>query len=1487
MNSPFFSPTTKALFAGVFALCLAATAGATTYYFGPTTWADYSKPENWYLDRSLTTPADSIPGSSDSLCAYTVPYFDCGGNEYEIGSLDWGTSGWSYQIHIRNGGLLFTGNPSPHYWGFQVESPNGSLRFKAGTTFTPGYNDGSSFVIRVHDSGMFTFTNATFNIHHFELDNRSGATTYFAPSAFGVTAHNFDAPFNNAAGATLTLPNGLVCTKGQNGHIKLTNSGTLNIGGPLSFGNTTTKFTVTLSGGTVNVTGNVSTKVTAATFSGTTTMNFVNGARFDATDFSTANGAALNLAGSGIIAISTNHPAISVGVGSAVEPRAFDAVDLSTITFAQGGRLRLANAGVVITNWNSSLSSADFEIGYAPASGATVLTIADATLLAQARTGINASLAGTGISVEISGNSLVAESHYTFNSSTVTDLNDVNGWVNQLAAPADQPAIISGSGTAAVMDETVPAYSAISVADGASLTIAAERSIPATTLAAGTTFNVARSLNTTQEMTFSGYVMTTDTFVGTMDPAKSITDLTNISGLIGGSAWASDLKGTPYSRVDVSTIENGTKLCVQFKQWESNASGSYMKCVVIELRKDAEGGIYAKAVKAAYRQNQPDYDFDFSGSSGYTTANIATSDSAGNYGVKDLSFTVPVEAGATYALQSYSGVLPLSATAVGTMDSTASITSLTDFTGEMAGSWSGHGAVQATLAKSLDNGASLLVQFKAIDGSYVKCAIVRFTQADGTIYAQTVAARYLTGQDLAHDFINADGTYNETQATPVENDADEGYGVTALSFRAPSSSSANASTVTATGDFATTGSGTVTVDVAEGCVLNLSGVDVTTAATLVKTGPGTIVFGDELPTALNVTAGVLAVQPYVEYDTNGVTVAAAATVEVAIDGTYKPAFPVAGRNNTVIFMTGYTYIGVGGWNTLANWVCGELPDISDTAHVYGTNTVLTLDAVPATIPGAIVVEAGATLSLATDFTPPMLTLDKEATLEVASGTTTLAHSLIGIVLVDGDNVTLPALVVRDGATLSVPGDMKFSNVDISLYGTISVSTLGTLTFGHAPLNETTYIGLYAEGAKIRLSSSGSNYDVRRIGICCPEVGGCVVAVRDIVFKDMPTIGTHFPSYDYPDGFHLGVNNPADEAFEVVFDNTKWGVDGNFYVWGGATFRMKNGSSFMNREDYGYYNRHAGVKENGRIIVGAGCELRLNAMGNGGVTPFDVTVQETGHKAVTVADGGIFETFRWGGNNKGVFASSNGVVRIYNPRYDDVGNNWHYVNVLFDKLSAVALAPDSLLTFTTRNGSSSRGFKDASGPRVVAMADVPIIGNGGSITLSNANVNAFGVVVRSASNTATGTAGVSPAEAGMGDTTLYFASGANWAGTVVAGDVALTNLTDGAAAATVNFEALDLAGDFPVRVWKENGVITSDTVNIGQYVNHGGKLIPALLTDGASFAPGDKVTVGLIDASSPLPATGRGWRCKLVDNGLDNDTKTLILSNSRGLQIMLQ
>ena len=118
-----------------------------------------------------------------------------------------------------------------------------------------------------------------------------------------------------------------------------------------------------------------------------------------------------------------------------------------------------------------------------------------------------------------------------------------------------------------------------------------------------------------------------------------------------------------------------------------------------------------------------------------------------------------------------------------------------------------------------------------------------------------------------------------------------------------------------------------------------------------------------------------------------------------------------------------------------------------------------------------------------------------------------------------------------------------------------------------------------------------------------------------------------------------------------------------------------------------------------------------------------------------------------------------------------------------------------------------------------------------------------------------------------DAKLLFADGANWAGTVIAGNVALTNLTDGAAAASVNFAKLDLAADFPVRVWRdENGALVSDTLNVGEYLDSGakgGRLAIAAMFEG-EFAPGETFVLGTISKGAELPRVGRGWTARRVE-----------------------
>ena len=352
---------------------------------------------------------------------------------------------------------------------------------------------------------------------------------------------------------------------------------------------------------------------------------------------------------------------------------------------------------------------------------------------------------------------------------------------------------------------------------------------------------------------------------------------------------------------------------------------------------------------------------------------------------------------------------------------------------------------------------------------------------------------------------------------------------------------------------------------------------------------------------------------------------------------------------------------------------------------------------------------------------------------------------------------------------------------------------------------------------------------------------------------------------------MGVNNPSANSFEVVFDNTKWGVSGKIYIKGGATFRLVNGGSFQNFEIHDQWDRRAEIAEMGRLVVGNGSEFRLNAMGNYGTNPLQVNPATAKHQAIVVEDGGVFECYSTEGNGNGMFMASNCVYRVYMPYIHYVYSSektYDTWNIPFYGFGSVDIAEGDTMTFTTRNRVfwDAGQFADGSGDRVVALADVPITG-AGSIALDNANANKFGVIVKSGSNTATGTASVTAPAANEGATTLYFANGANWAGTVVAGNVALTNLVDGAAASTNTFGAVDLAAGstFPVRVWKTGGAIVAhDGLDVTSYLKNGGKIEFVAMDE--PLALGDRFVLGTIGAESDLPKLSRGWMASRTEDG---------------------
>lgn len=653
-------------------------------------------------------------------------------------------------------------------------------------------------------------------------------------------------------------------------------------------------------------------------------------------------------------------------------------------------------------------------------------------------------------------------------------------------------------------------------------------------------------------------------------------------------------------------------------------------------------------------------------------------------------------------------------------------------------------------------------------------------------------------------------------------------------------------------------SANVTLDVAPGASFAVRSFDADPTAVVTKTGPGMFAITPATRAFIRFDAGSLALSASGAYDLSKVTVGAGVKPSVRLlamgaridalppafsDSTFEADFADVSAG-TVVFCSadpavldkamkdlskslpadrllvkdgdaitleskvGHTFAASGDILSPAGWG-GALPPAGASVAIDGAGVVakLTYGVFPAW--KSLEIRNGATLRITKDVTLPPLALNKNARLEIANeSVVTLARA--GDLSCVATARQLPILHVDFNSSLNVPGGMKFSNVMIELeMGMISVTTPGGVTFGYAGTGETAYFGLVSKLGTISLTPGEGDYDSSPLEFCCPAPSGDVKTVGDLVLTEttiLPlyeragiTYGFTPPETAFQIGFCIGVNNPESSPFELVFDNTSWGVCAGFSIRGGATLRLVNGGKYMSFESVGYFRRRAQIAEKGRLVVGRGCEFRLNSMGDYGIQPYEIRPSSPNHRAIVVEDGGIFENYRFSGNGNGVYFASNSSYRIYMPSQYHVyystttGAKTVYDtrNIPFEGFASVELAEGATLDFTTRNKLfwDEGQFDESSGARVVALADVPISGVNASIRLSNADRNDFGVVVRSGRNTATGTASVATPAAGIGATTLYFADGANWAGTVVAGNVAFTNLVEAAAGAAVTFNNL--------------------------------------------------------------------------------------------------
>ena len=553
----------------------------------------------------------------------------------------------------------------------------------------------------------------------------------------------------------------------------------------------------------------------------------------------------------------------------------------------------------------------------------------------------------------------------------------------------------------------------------------------------------------------------------------------------------------------------------------------------------------------------------------------------------------------------------------------------------------------------------------------------------------------------------------------------------------------------------------------------------------------------------------------------------------------------------------------------ANW-SGWLPTGGE-AHLVGDTTVgLISSATPAF--SSITVSDGATLKVSADTALPLITLVRDAKIVVAGGVWASLSNGLACTAIE---TALPVFEIATNATLAVPAGIQFKNVDLRHYGKIdvepsSVTADNYIAFGTAANGETTYFAMTSIGGTVRFVKAAD----KALRFVHPDAGGRVKVKGAILVKDFThdvggNIGWNGPWF--------GVNNPLDEVFDVVIDNSDMEISRVAYSRGGARILFRNDARYVKLTETPGASARLLLDQDARVRFESGAHLRYSRCSY----PLEINPTTAGTPTITVGDGGYVAIHEVRGNGKGVFAASNGCWCVdslptfspsTNPRPpDDDARNW--VSNAFSGFASVRIDPDSVLYLKSANV-----FNMTQWDRYTLISDIPMTGEGGLVLTNGVPGYGFAATMVNGANTATGRLSVAPS----GDpTTFFFNDGANWAGTVQ-GDarIAFTNLTDAAAPATVSFAALDLAGAMPVRFWRgAGGVVTNDMVNLSAALSRssaGGCIRPVGMSGGPKL--GDVLRIGSYPASAGAPDVSfaaRNWTPKVVATE-DPDVVTLCL-----------
>lgn len=1410
---------------------------ATTYYWKPgSAGGDYGTLSNWSTESLTGADALVLPGASDALHPDADYAFDLGGGSYEIG--DWNKDGTmttpGRTLSVTNGSLTVTGTWKPSPVTIAVKA-GGSLVFGSGSTYYPGQGSGQVCTLSVEDGGSASILH-NYNLRNSVLNVASGGTLVFHPASyFGGTSSAAansagQAAINNAG--TLDLPGGIAWNAGgASGYRAELNQtgGTMNLGGPINgaVSKRSLDYYVSFSGGTVNVTGDTAVlNCKSATLSGDTTWNVAAGKTANLSGVAVSAGTTVAKNGEGTLALPSIPYSLvwnegAVTFADATVPSAMGTLGLAsgksfTIStpnmtienLANSGTLEIAAAGLTVTACESvGTITIDNSILI---TGNTIIETADTNL----RNAVIAALGSTSYTTD--GNKIVvgdtgAAKEFTGEAST--DLSDTANWACGYVPTGSHVTI---SGAAVATGATLPAFASIGIASTGSLTLSGGADLPSLTLTDGAAVTIAAGASVYMTNGVTGVVSdatkpTITIAEGatlTVDAATAFENITivangylrRVSDTALTYVWAGGSGYPDYATLANWTVDGSTPTRLPCASDSFYNNGNFYF--------DLGGGTGEIGSWATPGDWDNHY---FSVSNGTFVFNGTVSTHSGTWTLADGAKVVFAESSKFIPASGSSAVLNVN---IGADSSLEFLGTMQLYNGAFTVANGGR-AVFDHASWGADGGSTQPYPAVTVDaGGYAAFPHgLGWTRGGyNSSYKFTLASsgELLLGGDVT---MKNPMTLNVAISGGTLDIADD---CTIL---------ASSSTL----------SGATTIDVADGVAFRLSNFTVDPEAELTKTGEGTLVLDAEtFPASLTVNAGGIgfytanqsisfpATTAFAENGTgrivfgaNGLTLASApenasfaidaeavtkgaavvscsdtallADIKAALETQLsdKP-YEVEVSDGAIYLYAASAYIfksGATDWSDPGNWTCGYVPTNQDIV-VRGNMRIS--GEFPAF--SSIAIERGAAVAVADGIALPPVTVSLSSSLSIEADATVTLTSIDGA----ATSGQIPVLYVSSGATLNSPGGVNFRNLHLVIDGgTLAFTTREAVSFGYALSGETAYFGMNATNATLKYTTENVNPPDYRFA--CPAPGGTVVVPEEIVFKDSTLNG-------WMQGLTLGQNNPTNSEFAVVLDNTSgtW-YKGTLGLYGAGTLVVSNGTTLVTSQNSSN-NEYFTISDAGQLVVGDGGTVFYPVAG-GGNTFFSPGGDVSGRPAVVLA-GGVFEPYKMNasaGSTRTLEVVQDSTYQIFEDTYW-----WDGIrNIVFDGLASATIGSGATLTFCNRYYSNWHG-NDNTG---VYFATAPIAGEGDIVITNAYDGKAFAMTMRCGENTCTGA--ISADE----NSSLVFADGANWAGTVVAnGNVALTN---GAEAASVTFGALRLeSGTFPIRLWHdaENGY-TVDHLNI--------------------------------------------------------------------------